>query len=137
MEAIKINVMKKLNFAGFTIVMCVAVSCRSSATSTLEVNLFEQTLSQTPKPQLIDVRTPQEYGEGHLPGAILMNVRDAGFDSLIRTLDKTRPVFVYCRTGKRSLEAATVLEKHQFKAVYNLEGGIVAWKNKGKTVISD
>lgn len=130
-------IMKKFSFTSLTIVICVAVSCRSFVTTTLEVNLFEKTLNQTSNPQLVDVRTPQEYSAGHLQGAILMNIKDASFDSLLLTLDKTRPVFVYCRVGKRSLEAANILEKYKFKVVYNLDGGINAWKDKGKAVISD
>ena len=127
--------MKKLNCAGFTIIVCFAFSCKSLVITTIEADLFEQTLNRTPNPQLIDVRTPQEYSEGYLPGAILMDIKAASFDSLIRTLDKTRPVFVYCRSGRRSLEAANILEKNKFEVVYNLDGGINAWKNKGKNII--
>jgi rhodanese-related sulfurtransferase len=127
--------MKMLNLFSFTIVICFATSCRPLVTTTLETDLFEKTLSQAPNPQLIDVRTPKEFAEGYLPGATLMDIKDANFDSQILTLDRNRPVFVYCRSGKRSLEAANVLEKHKFKVVYNLEGGIIAWKNKGKAVV--
>jgi rhodanese-related sulfurtransferase len=129
--------MKKLNIIGFMIAVSMVISCRSFVTTTLEANLFEKTLNQTPNPQLVDVRTPQEYSEGYLPGAVLIDIKAETFDTKIRTLDKTRPVFVYCRSGKRSLEAANILEKNKFKVVYNLDGGIIAWKEKGKAVISD
>jgi len=109
--------------------------CRSSAITTLEANLFEETLNQTPEPQLVDVRTPAEYAEGHLPGAILIDYGEASFVSLIDQLDRSRPVFVYCRVGRRSLDAATVLEKNKFTVVYNLDGGIIAWKDQGKAVV--
>ncbi len=127
--------MKMLNFFNFVIAICFTTACQPLVTTTLETDLFEKTLGQMPNPQLIDVRTPKEYAEGYLPGAILMDIKDANFDSQILTLDKTRPVFVYCRSGKRSLEAANVLEKYKFKVVYNLEGGIIAWKDKGKAVV--
>ena len=129
--------MKILNFFSSALIICLMTSCRPMVTTTLEAELFEKTLKQTPNPQLLDVRTPKEYAEGYLPGAILMNVRDVSFDSLIRQLDKNRPVFVYCRLGKRSMEAANILEKNKFKIVYNLEGGIVSWKEKGKPVVYD
>ena len=114
--------------------VCIIISCRSSVTVTLEVDLFEKTLAQTTNPQLVDVRTLEEYSGEHLPGSIMIDVRETTFDSLILQLDKNRPVFVYCRSGKRSLDAAGILEKNNFKEVYNLEGGIIAWKEKDKAV---
>ena len=127
--------MKTHNLFIFIVFMFLMNACRSFVTTTLEADLFEKTLDQTPNPQLVDVRTPAEYAEGYLPGAILINFREATFESLIQQLDRSRPVFVYCRSGKRSLDAASVLEKNKFKAVYNLEGGIIAWKDKGKAVV--
>ena len=126
--------MKTHNLFIFMIVVCLMNTCRSLVTTTLESDLFEKTLHQTPDPQLVDVRTPAEYSEGHLPGAILIDVKEPTFNSLIQQLDRSRPVFVYCRSGKRSLDAASVLEKYKFKVVYNLEGGIIAWKEKGKGI---
>jgi rhodanese-related sulfurtransferase len=126
--------MKILNIFGLAVMACMMSTCRSKVITSLEAGSFEETLRQTPHAQLVDVRTPQEYAEGHLAGSVLMNIRESSFESLIRQLDKERPVFVYCRAGKRSLDAARILEKNKFKLVYNLEGGIIAWKNKGKPV---
>ncbi len=126
--------MKTLNLVPLAIAICFATACRSFVTTTLEPDLFEKTLSQTPNPQLVDVRTPKEFGEGYIPGAVLIDIKSADFDSKIQELDRTRPVFVYCRSGKRSLEAAAVLEKNKFKVVYNLGGGINAWREKGKPI---
>ena len=117
--------------------MCSVTTCRSFVTTTLESDLFENEINRTPDAQLVDVRTPEEYVAGHLPESILINVKAESFDSLIQQLDKSRPVFVYCRTGRRSLEAANILEKNKFKIVYNLEGGIIAWQNKGKATVSN
>ena len=129
--------MKMYDFIYLTVLCCMITSCRSFVTTTLNADLFEKTLEQTNDPQLVDVRTPKEYTEGYLTGAVLMNVKDSSFDSFIQQLDRTRPVFVYCRSGKRSLEAASIFEKNKFKIVYNLEGGIISWKEKGKIVVSD
>ena len=128
--------MKTLNLFIFAIIVCLAPACRPLVTTTLEADLFEKTLGQESNPQLVDVRTYKEYMEGYLPGSVLMDIKETTFDSMIDQLDKTRPVFVYCRSGKRSLEAASILEKNKFKVVYNLEGGIIAWKNKGKPVVT-
>ena len=128
--------MKKIqNHLSIWVVICLMTTCRSLVITTLETDLFEKTLDRTPDPQLVDVRTPEEYAEGHLPGAILMDVREKTFDSLIQQLDRNRPVFVYCRVGRRSLEAAKILEKNKFKIVYDLDGGIIGWKDMGKEVV--
>jgi len=128
--------MKMLCFSLFTVVVYLTTACQSLVTTTLEADLFEKTLKQTPNPQLVDVRTYSEYAEGHLSESILMDIRKPSFDSLVCQLDRNRPVFVYCRLGRRSLEAARVLEKNKFKLIYNLDGGIVAWEEKGKTVVT-
>ena len=116
-------------------VILFAVACSSSVIRTIDADLFEQMLQREAALQLVDVRTPKEFGEGHIFGAVLMDVKAAGFDSLILVLDKARPVFVYCRSGRRSLDAADILEKNGFKSVYDLGGGINAWKAQGKAVV--
>ena len=126
--------MKTLNLSFLAIVICVVIACQWYTIVTIDADLFERTLKQTPNPQLVDVRTHSEYAEGHLIEAILIDVKLPSFDSLICRLDKNRPVFVYCRVGRRSLEAANILKKNDFKTIYNLDGGIVAWKEKGKAV---
>jgi rhodanese-related sulfurtransferase len=126
--------MKNVHFICCAAAICLVAACRPQATTSLDVDLFETTFGQIPNPQLIDVRTPKEYAEGYIPGAILMDVKDANFALQIQLLDKSSPVFVYCRSGRRSLEAAAILEERQFTTVYNLEGGIVAWKEKGKAL---
>lgn len=80
--------------------------------------------------QLVDVRTPGEYADGHIAGAENINVSDSDFvDKAQKSLDKSRPVAVYCRSGKRSADAARKLSEKGFN-VTNLKGGIIAWKNK-------
>ena len=126
--------MRHLKTLTLSIIICITTTCRSNTIS-LDPELFEQTLKQTANPQLIDVRTFSEYAQGYLPGALLMDIRKpASFDSLISQLDKDRPVFVYCRIGRRSMDAAKILEKKNHKVVYNLEGGILMWLEKGKEV---
>jgi rhodanese-related sulfurtransferase len=127
-----------LSFFSFAVILCSFTTCRSFVTTTLEADLFEKTLNQTSEPQLVDVRTPSEYAESHLPDAILIDIKATDFDTLIiQQLDRSRPVFVYCRSGKRSLDAARILEEKKFSIVYNLKGGIIAWEETGKTVIKN
>ena len=84
--------------------------------------------------QLVDVRTPEEYAEGHISGAKNINVFDSDFvDEAEKTLDKSKPVAVYCRSGKRSADAARELSDIGFN-VANLEGGILVWKEEHKPI---
>lgn len=82
--------------------------------------------------QRLDVRTVAEYSEGHIPGAININVLDDSFASMAdSTLQKGKPVAVYCRSGKRSKKAAAILSGKGYK-VYDLDKGFNAWKEAGE-----
>jgi len=130
--------MNFLNHISFVFVICLMTTCRPLVITSLDADLFDETLKQTPDPQLIDVRTYSEFAQGYLAGAILMDIRKpATFDSLIHQLDRSRPVFVYCRLGRRSMDAAKILEKKKFTQVYNLGGGIIEWTEKGKEVVTE
>ena len=77
--------------------------------------------------QLVDVRTDEEYADGHIAGALNIDVSKEHFlDNALGQLDKSRPVAVYCKSGRRSAKAATMLVKEGFTVV-NLKGGILAW----------
>ena len=100
----------------------------------LSVSEFEAMLAQDQTAQLLDVRTPEEFAEGHIGGAVNIDWKaDAFAEKAVETLSKDRPVMVYCRSGRRSAEAAGVLEGLGFKA-FNLKGGILAWTDAGKRV---
>lgn len=84
--------------------------------------------------QLLDVRTKEEWDEGHVKGAKLVTVTEQGFiDKAKALLDPKKPVVVYCRSGKRSAMATEQLRAAGY-TVYDLEGGITAWKEAGKPV---
>jgi rhodanese-related sulfurtransferase len=78
--------------------------------------------------QILDVRTPDEFEEGYIPNAKLLNVQDPmNFTEGIEKLDKDKEYYVYCRSGKRSQMACQVMENMGFKAVNNLATGIIEW----------
>lgn len=82
--------------------------------------------------QLVDVRRVDEYAAGHIPGTVLIDVtRDDFLERAIATLDRGKPVAVYCRSGKRSAVAARLLVKNGYRVV-NLRGGWLEWSGKGK-----
>lgn len=84
--------------------------------------------------QLLDVRTKEEWDEGHLKGAKLVTVTEEGFlEKAKAVLDPKKPVVVYCRSGKRSAMAVEQLRAAGF-IVNDMEGGITAWTAAGKPV---
>lgn len=76
--------------------------------------------------QILDVRQPKEYEQGHLPGALLIPVKEVAARKA--ELDPEKPVLVYCHSGVRSKAASQLLLAEGFPEVYNISGGIVAWK---------
>jgi rhodanese-related sulfurtransferase len=85
--------------------------------------------------QILDVRTQGEYNSGHIKNSFLADwtQRDV-FEERIKYLDKNKPVYVYCLVGGRSSAAAAHLQEAGFKEIYNLVGGIKAWKEASKPV---
>ena len=88
---------------------------------------FEKQLATEGERILLDVRTPGEFGERHLAGALNIDYNGADFDARIEKLDKTQPVYVYCLSGGRSAAAAQTLTDIGFTKVYEMKGGISRW----------
>ena len=128
------------------LVAVIAVSCVTSmrhrsvpqqiAPSWSDVGVDEfQTLIADPSVQLLDVRTQEEFDEGHISGALLVDVNDSAFfENALAVIDRQRPVAVYCRSGRRSARAASQLAS-QGLTVTNLNGGVIAWQDNGKTLV--
>ena len=77
----------------------------------------------------IDVRTPEEYSESHIEGSILIPLQQ--LEQRLAEVPKEKRVYLYCRSGRRSVEAAGILVKTGFNNIENIEGGITAWKSAG------
>ena len=132
--------MKKL-FVMMMLAAAVTVGCAQSGNNdafvTIEVDGFQHTLENSGDDcVLVDVRTPAEYKEGHLKGAINIDVKDSinFMKKALEILPKNKTVMVYCRSGKRSANAAGKLTAKGY-FVFNLEGGITAWKEAGKEIV--
>ena len=105
--------------------------CRAQQFTNIDADAFAQLITKADV-QLVDVRTTAEFQQGHLADALLIDFKAADFDALCaEKLDKSRPVAVYCRSGKRSAAAAQRLAAVGF-TVYNLQGGILEWIGSGK-----
>lgn len=81
--------------------------------------------------QLIDVRTTEEFAEGHVANSKNICVTEDGFKEKASKLDKNQPVYVYCRSGKRSANAAQILKEMGFTEIYDMDGGILNWDKQG------
>ena len=79
---------------------------------------------------IIDVRTPEEFEEGHIEGAQNINVKDDAFVTAIQKLSPSDTLLVYCRSGRRSLYAAQVMVSFGFQKIYDLEGGFLNWEKE-------
>ena len=83
---------------------------------------------------VLDVRTPEEFAEGHLEGAVLVDFYAADFADQLAALDTDVPYLVYCRSGNRSGQAMGVMEQLGFTSAADIDGGIVAWADAGLPV---
>ena len=79
---------------------------------------------------IIDVRTSEEFEEGHIEGAQNINVKSEAFVAEIENLPKSDTLLIYCRTGKRSIYAAQVMVSFGFQKIYDLDGGFLNWKTE-------
>lgn len=80
---------------------------------------------------ILDVRTPEEFADGHIANAININVLAPDFtENAGKTINKKNTVYVYCRSGKRSLDAARMLSRLGYNVV-NLKDGIIGWQESG------
>jgi phage shock protein E len=83
---------------------------------------------------ILDVRTPEEFQAGHLPGAVNLDVKAPDFREKAAALDKSKAYLVHCASGARSVRACEALSHLDFPKLYNLPGGFKAWVKAGKPV---
>lgn len=126
--------MKKVFLAFMTLLGLTA--CGQENFENVDVASFDS-LRQEPNVIVLDVRTAEEYAEGHLAGALNIDQGEDDFEAKAKaTLEKEKTIAVYCRSGRRSASASNRLAAEGYKCV-NLKGGIIAWKDAGKPVVTD
>ena len=89
-----------------------------------------------PGTTIVDVRTPAEYADGHLPGAMNIDLQGADFLQQVSALDPTAPYAVYCRSGNRSAVAVDQMTQLGFTSAYDLAGGYVDWEQAGGETVT-
>lgn len=116
-------------------------ACSAKATNpNVEVvppEVFQSKLAEDTTAYLLDVRKPDEFAAGHVAGAHLHNWLDPEtFKEDAKDLDKEKTIYVYCRSGRRSNEAANYLAEQGYRVV-DMDGGILAWEKAGLPVTTD
>ncbi len=111
----------------------VAECVRASECTSLEPTDFAE-LAATDGVVLLDVRTPQEFAEGHLDGAVNLDVSAADFNDRVGALDPNGVYAVYCRSGNRSQTAMALMARAGIETTADLAGGIGAWVGAGLPV---
>lgn len=110
------------------------IGCSNGQNVSEKTNLtaieFSDKIKELKNPQLIDVRTSGEFEGGHLENAINIDWNSNDFITQISSLDKSKPVMVYCLSGGRSSSAANEMRKKGFEQVYEMKGGIMQWRSK-------
>jgi len=122
----------------FVLVTVLGISCNTKSQSQSDAIIVltptefkEKSTNQT----IIDIRTPQEFSQGHIEGAVNINYYDSNFMDQIAKYDKNQPIFIYCRSGNRTSSASRKMADFGFKQINDLEGGILYWiKNNNETV---
>lgn len=84
--------------------------------------------------QIVDVRTPNEFAQGYITGAINMDLHNPDFKTNLEQLDKSKPVYVYCASGNRSGQAMRIMQQQGFTTIYNYKGTFTDWVAKGYPV---
>lgn len=92
-------------------------------------------LATDPSITVIDVRTPEEFGAGHLDGATMIDFYADTFADEISELDPDETYLVYCRSGNRSGQTAAMLAELGFAQIYDLDGGVIAWEADGLPLV--
>ena len=120
------------------VILCCGIlfNCTKLKTKTSVLISAEQMLElvKLEEVQLIDVRTPAEFAEGHIENAKNIDFYSANFDLQIDALDKSIPVILYCKSGGRSAKCVSKLNLKGFKVIYDLQGGINHWGFEGRQI---
>ena len=106
-----------------------------AAGSQLDAATFAAAL-KAPETVILDVRTPEEFAEGHIPGAVNIDVQSPDFASKVAALDPNVPYAVYCRSGNRSRVALDLMGQLGITDAYHLGGGVGAWQQAGGELVT-
>jgi len=99
----------------------------------IDIDEFD-TMRQGKDAVVLDVRTKQEFAEGHVPGAVNIDISDPQFRKKVGELDKSKTYLVHCARGVRSARATKAMSAMGFDRLFDFHGGFEAWKKSGKPI---
>ena len=124
----------KLKILFITFVSILFISCNSNLNSKVKLvdaAEFSTQIESATSPQILDVRTPQEFSEQHIESATNIDWNGNSFEQQAQQLDKEKTVYVYCKSGGRSAKASEKLSEMGFTDIVELDGGITKWNDAG------
>ena len=132
--------MKKIILILITTLSLFAYACHSqTAPSEAQIKTIDATefkrLVEAGNGIILDVRTPEEVASGYIGNASTINLYDDDFEGKINLIPKDKEIYVYCKAGGRSVQAAEILRQNGFNRVFNLDNGLVEWEGKGYPLI--
>lgn len=128
--------MKRLWF-GLILVLVAGVAACSSSTGVIEsldADAAATLLEDDPTAVLLDIRTPEEYAESRIAGAVNIDFYAADFSTRLGALDRDTTYVIYCRSGNRTTAALDIFRDLGFSSVHAVDGGIQAWQGTGLAV---
>jgi len=129
-------IMKKI--ALFTSFVVLIFSCGTKeGLKNLEAAAFQKAINSETNKQILDVRSVDEFQNGHIEGAVNADINSPTFQQTASTLEKEKTVFVYCLSGARSSAAAGQLKDMGFTNIINLTGGMLAWQSANLPVTTN
>ncbi len=84
---------------------------------------------------VLDIRTPEEFAEGHLAGAKNLDFTEGDFEERLAQLDRSKPYLVHCASGRRRSQAMEVFKKLRFTRIHHLVDGYKGWVDAGNAVV--
>jgi thioredoxin 1 len=104
------------------------VNAQSNESATISAVEMSKQIQNKKPIQLIDVRTAEEFADGHIKNAENIDINSPDFSKQLALLDKEKPIYVYCLSGGRSTKAAGKLKELGFAKVYNMQEGMMKWR---------
>ena len=120
----------KLRILFITLISILFFSCNAQTNKDVKLvdaKEFSTEIKSADSPQILDVRTPQEFNEQHIANATNIDWNGNSFETQAKQLDKNKTVYVYCKSGGRSAKASSKLAEMGFKDIVELDGGITKW----------
>ena len=125
--------------AGAWVMLVLLAACPSRDPRLLEPAAAAELMHRNrsnPEFMILDVRTPEEFSQGHIEGAVLLNYYSPDFRDRFAALDRGATLFVYCRSGTRPSHVLALADSLGFQRIFELRGGILAWKGAGMPLAS-